>query len=267
MKIALTPNDSAATITNTGFLSKRVKVTYPVPVRDSVHLGYIPDAQTPNAPKLPNGFTSSSQDAPVIPPLYARKPVYGKEPILDSAGQPEMQAVTTTFSLPGPKAEALGDAATTTMLGALAGATPGIAVSTFGMLGSILSVVASTPTNGATCLDLGVGLMAVGATIGGAIGLGVALKNLFRNKLQPNTLSWREAPVESTTLKGWTKSEGPAPEFDPLYGPPTRGPETHIEPELDVKRVGSWKAPYVNGEIQVPTINELGEGRYGQVRT
>lgn len=217
-------------VSNSGFLNKKVTVTYSKPVTQWENLGSIP--QDGFGPELATPFVPSSKEKPALLPGYAMGSVIEENPKLDGSGKPVMETVTETFRVPGPKAEALAEAATSTVLGAAIGAFPGAAMMAFGIFASLIG-----GANAASILDASVGTAIGGAALGGTIGLGIGAGAVWKSRSRVNTLEWEQAPLEHQSLKGYNVHCEPAG---------SGNARTTFSPAFESRNFGTYAKPVKN---------------------
>ena len=217
-------------VRNSGFHAKSLTITYQKPVETDEDLGVIPADGV--GPRQADGFVASSKDNPILVKGYACETVHLNNPKLDVSGSAEMETITETFRVPGPKAEALAGAAESALLAAIVGAVPGMLVTGLGILGCLAG-----GANGSSILDLGFPLMIGGASVGGGIGLWTGLSDAWKDRDRVNTLEWKETPIEHSTLRGYQ-----------VWGRPNDGDltETLFSPIVDTKKVGHYFKPVKN---------------------
>lgn len=226
-------NISTPTVKNTGFFSKAVQATYREPEFSCQKLGVLPEAQ-------PYDSVEHTKDR-VFPPVDARDDdgnfanVKERNPILDQNSAPVMKEVTRWFEVPGPKGEAVSEVFSSTLLGGLAFAAPGLGIGVLGMAGMLLNVISGGGApGGSDMFEFGAKVAMGGGALGGALGLGLGLNKAIPMWNKTNSLTWSEEPIESKKMTGM-KFTGSAP-----------GRETRVarfEPVIEKTEVGRWTAP------------------------
>ena len=217
------------TVSNSGFFSKSVQVSYERPLLQREELGRIPFAP-PGSALLEEGFVPSSKEHPALPPGMASHEIERDNPQLDACGQPIMEQVDTTITVPGPKAQALSDVALAGVMGATLSTAPGLCMMGLGIVGLMFG----SPTAG-QLLDAGGRWMVGGAAVGGALGLGIGALDASEQWSRTHRLEWTEKNISHLTLRGYEQKN-----------PEVEGQGTQFEPVFEAKDFGQWKTPVYN---------------------
>ena len=244
---------SEGTVTNSGFRSKSVTVTYQRPVLTDTYLGEIPQNHRIFAD---TGFDYSiletqgkaciacSKESPnLLPWTKSTQRVYRQEAVLDAAGKPKMETITKNIKVPGTKGVILRRFAASAVMGAVgyglfAAATVGLGLG-IGFL-----------TGGSSALWF----LTKSSAVGGALlGMGETLIGDRKKLSEPVTLHWSQTDITSPgELTGYRVG------FPNILGRIDGGLALYHPKFSDSTKHGEWSKPSVRwGSQELRWANNL----------
>ena len=251
---------SEGTVTNSGFRSKSVTVTYQQPVMADTYLGEIPlnhpiTADTGFDYSIITGqeedVIASSKESPNLPPwTNSTERIYRKKPVLDAAGKPKMETITKNFKVPGTKGLILGQLATSAAIGAVVGGLSTAVSLGFYLgwfkLGSLLGLSPAL-AGGSAALWSATKAVAVG---GALLSVGKTLIDERKKLFEPVKFQWSKTDITSPgKLTGYRVGHPINPGWINI------GFAEYYPKFSDSTKHGEWSKPSIQwGSEELPSI-------------